>query len=262
MARIGWETTGSKYFESGVDRGVLYVDALEGIPWVGLIGVDEAPGGAEARPYYIDGVKYLNLPTLDEFEATIRAYTYPVEFGRCDGTARIRSGLFFGQQNRKSFGFSYRTMVGNDVEGVTHGYKIHLVYDALATPSSRNAATASNQVEAMELSWSITTKPRAVDGAAPTAHVVIDSRFTHPVTMGAIEDILYGSESTVARLPTPQELVAIFDVPVAWDVFDNEDGTYTVSGPDENVYDIGSGMVMIDHPSVSIVDEDSFTIAY
>lgn len=262
MSRLVWDAAGARVFEAGVDRGVLYIGTSAGVPWIGLIGVDENPTGAEARPRYIDGAKYLNLPTLDEFEATIRAYTYPVEFEKCDGTARIRNGLFFGQQQRRSFGFSYRTTVGNDVQGIEHGYKIHLVYDALAIPSQRNANTIASSAEAFEFSWSVTTKSRVVSGFAPTAHVIVDSRYTHPVTLAAIEDILYGTDSTVARLPTPSELITIFDVPVEWQVIDNEDGTFTVAGPVEYVQDISPDMVLISHPSVNIVDVDTFTIDY
>lgn len=262
MARIAWTAPGSRYYEAGVDRGVLYVGELPGIPWVGLISVDENPTGAEAKAYYIDGQKYLNLSSNEEFEATIKAFTYPVEFGACDGTARVRSGLFFGEQPRNPFGFSYRTLVGNDTDGTQHGYKIHLVYDALATVSPRSRSSFSEQVEVTELSWNVSTKSRSVSGYKSTAHAVVDSRFTHPVTLAAIEDILYGSESGVARLPSPQELIDIFDVPVVWAVTDNEDGTFEVEGPIENVADIGMGLFSITHPSVTIVDEDSFTITY
>lgn len=262
MARIAWNTAGSRFYEAGVDRGVLYVGTSVGVPWIGLISVEESPTGGEAKPYYIDGMKYLNLSNAAEFEATISAYTYPVEFSQCDGTARIRSGLFFGQQQRKSFGFSYRTAVGNDTEGSQHGYKIHLVYNALATPSSSSASSYSDSVEATEFSWSLTTKSRVIPGRNPTAHVIVDSRYTHPVTLEFIEDILYGSETEVSRLPTPQELVDIFDIPVVWEVIDNEDGTFRVAGPDENVRSIGLDRYIIDHPSVTYVDEDSSIITY
>jgi hypothetical protein len=262
MARIAWNTAGSRVYEAGVDRGVLYIDALPGIPWIGLIAVDEKPTGAEAKPYYLDGVKYLNLAKTEEFEAGITAFTYPVEFSQCDGTARIRTGLFFGQQGRKSFGFSYRTLVGNDLEGTRHGYKIHLVYSALAMPATRAAASFNDNVEATNFNWELTTKPKAVLGAAPTAHVIVDSRYTHPVTLASIEAILYGDDENVARMPTPQELIEIFDIPVEWSVTDNEDGTFRVAGPDENVASIGLGMFTINHPDVAIDDEDTFTITY
>lgn len=262
MARIAWNAAGSRFFEAGIDRGVLYIDSNPGVPWIGLTGVDENTTGGDAKPYYIDGRKYLNLSGAEEFSATIKAYTYPVEFSQCDGTARVRTGLFFAQQQKKSFGFSYRSMVGNDTEGPTLGYKIHLVYNALATPSTRSVASYNENIEASEFSWDVSTKPLSTSGFAPTAHVVVDSRFTHPVTLAAIENVIYGSESTTSRLPLPQELMDIFDVPVEWEVTDNGDGTFTVAGPEENVADIGLGQFQISHPDVAIVDADTFTITY
>lgn len=262
MARIVWGIAGSRVYEAGVDRGVLFVADLAGVPWTGLISVEESPAGAEAKAYYIDGQKYLNLATIDEFEATIRAYTYPVEFEQCDGTTQIRPGLFYGQQRRKTFDFSYRTMVGNDTQGATHGYKIHLVYNALATPSGRSATSFANSVEPADFAWGITTKPRQTSGSAPTAHVIVDSRTTHPDVLMFVENILYGTDQSVARMPTPEEVVGLFDTPVFWGVTDNGDGTFLVEGPDTNVQDIGMDMVLINHPSVTVVDEDSFTITY
>lgn len=260
MSRIAWDAAGSRFYEAGVDHGVLYIGSLAGIPWVGLIGVDENPTGGEAKPYYIDGEKYLNLSTNEEFEATIKAYTYPVEFSQCDGTARIRSGLFFGQQQRKSFGFSYRTKVGNDLAGSELGYKIHLVYNALASPSSRSASTIGDSTEAFEFSWNLSTISRTVSGHKSTAHVIVDSRHTHPLTMAAIEDVLYGTSENVARLPTPQELIDIFDIPVEFTVVDNGDGMFDIEGLDENVMSIGMGQFVIDHPGVVEIAENTFTI--
>jgi hypothetical protein len=261
MARLAWTIAGSRYFEAGVDRGVLYIDALAGLPWVGLISVDENPTGGEAQPYYIDGVKYLNLSKAEEFEATIKAFTYPVEFSQCDGTDRVRSGLFFSQQRRKSFGFSYRTMIGNDVNGLDLGYKIHLIYNALVTPASRSASTFADSIEASDFSWSLTTKPRTVSGYGPTSHVIIDSRYTEPEYMAAIEDILYGTDSDVARLITPEELIAIFDAPIEWIVIDEGGGRYFVGGPEENVSSLGDGKYNLDHPDVAD-GGDTITITY
>lgn len=261
MARIAWTATGSRFFEAGVDRGVLYVGALAGLPWIGLISVDESPTDGEAQPYYIDGIKYLNLSKVGEFEATIKAYTYPVEFGECDGTARIRSGLFFGQQQRKSFGFSYRTLIGDDVNGINLGYKIHLVYNALATPSSRSASSFSDSIDPSDFSWDITTKARFVSGYNPTAHIIVDSRYTEPESLLAIEDILYGTDTDIARLITPEELITIFDTPIEWLVVDNADGSYFVGGPEENVSSLGDGVFTLDHPSVTD-GGDTFTITY
>lgn len=262
MSRIAWNTSGSRVYEAGVDRGVLYIGTSAGVPWVGLVSVDENPDGGETKAYYIDGEKYLNISSSDEFGASITAFTYPVEFGACDGTARVRPGVFFGQQGRKPFGFSYRTKVGNDSAGTEFAYKIHLVYNALAAPASRSLSTFSDSVEAADFSWDISTKNRRVAGYASTAHVIIDSRYTHPFTMAALEDILYGSDTGVARLLTPEEIVTIYDVPVVWEVVDNLDGSFDISGPDDNVRDIGLEQFILSHPSVSPVVGETFTITY
>jgi hypothetical protein len=261
MSRITWNAAGSRFYEAGVDRGVLYIGTAAGVPWVGLISVDENPTGGEAKAYYIDGEKYLNLSSTEEFEATIKAYTYPVEFSECDGSSRVRVGLFFGQQGRTNFGFSYRTKVGNDLEGVDHGYKLHLVYNALATPSSKSVATFGDSPEASDFSWNLTTKSRKVSGYRSTAHIIVDSRYTHPVTLTAIEDLLYGTDSGISRLPTPEELVTIFDIPVVFQVTDNGDDTFTVAGPGDTVLDIGLGKFVIDYSTVVDNGDDTFTIS-
>jgi hypothetical protein len=262
MARIAWSVAGSRFYEAGVDRGVLYIGESAGVPWIGLISVDENPTGGEAKPLYLDGEKFLNLSSREEYEATIKAYTYPPEFGQCDGTAQVRPGLSFTQQRRLPFSFSYRTMVGNDTEGAQHGYKIHLVYNALVTPSTKSLSSFSDSIEASDFSWNLTTKARRFSGLMPTSHVVIDSRYTHPITLASIEAALYGSDNFVARMPTPEEIVDIYDVPVVFAVHDNGDGSYLVGGPDDQVTDIGLDQFIIDHPSVTVIDADTSTITY
>lgn len=262
MARLNWNAGGTRYFEAGVDRGVLFIGNLAGLPWDGLISVDENPAGAENQAFYIDGEKYLNLAKKDEFEATIKAFTYPVQFAACDGTARVRSGLFFGQQERKPFGFSYRTLIGNDTSSLGNAYKIHLVYNALVTPTTRSSTTFGDSVEPSDFTWNLTTKSAKVYGHNSTAHAIIDTRYTHAVTLATIEDILYGTDENVARLPTPQELIEIFDIPVVFGVVNNGDGTFRVEGPDENVLDVGEGAFMLDHPSIIEVDPSTFTLTY
>lgn len=210
MARLDWSAIGERFFETGVDRGVLYVDGSPGVAWVGLVSVDESSSGTTNQAYYIDGVKYLNRLTRDEFQAKISAYTYPEEFGQCDGTAEIANGLFARHQRRKPFGFSYRTKIGNDTEGVDHGYKIHIVYDALAQPSDASYQTLSDSQSALNFSWQITTKPSLVNNFAPTAHFVIDSRTTPDWLLTYIENILYGTEQATPRLPDAGEVVTIF----------------------------------------------------
>lgn len=213
MTRLNWDARGERFFETGVDRGVLYVGNNVGVAWPGLISVGENPSGGEPRPYYIDGVKYLNLSSAEEFQATIAAFSSPKEFGVCDGEAAIQNGLFVTQQPRKAFNFSYRTQIGNDIEGKAHGYKIHLVYNALAGPSSRTNSTVASETEPGSLSWEITTLPPSLTGRKPTSHFVIDSRSTPKGLLNAIEDILYGSAAAQPRMPLVSELVTLFKSP-------------------------------------------------
>lgn len=210
MPRLSWSATGERFYETGVDQGVLYVGTQAGIAWSGLISVSESPTGGEAKPYYLDGIKFLNISSAEEFEATIEAFSSPPEFGPCDGISSVRNGLFVTQQPRKPFSLSYRTKIGNDVEGSDHGYKIHLVYNALAAPSDRNNQTIGDSAEPSTLSWHITTLPPTSTGYKPTAHMVVDSRFTEDAVLASVEDILYGNDAGVARLPTQSELMDIF----------------------------------------------------
>lgn len=211
MSRLNWGAAGERLYESGIDRGVLYVDPNRGVAWNGLTAVAESPSGGDPRPYYLDGVKYLNVASAEEFEAMLTAYYCPPEFGPCDGVVGIHTGLFATQQPRKSFGLSYRTMVGNDLEGTAYGYKIHLVYNALAAPSSRANSTVTASSEAETFSWAISTLPPAVTGVKRTAHFVIESRSTAPATLSKVENLLYGSNMNEPTLPTPDELIAIFN---------------------------------------------------
>lgn len=210
MPRLSWSATGERFYETGVDRGVLYVGTNPGVAWTGLTSVSESPSGGEPKAYYIDGIKYLNLSSAEEFEATINAFNSPSEFGPCDGTVSIQNGLFVTQQPRKPFGLSYRTKVGNDIDGSDHAYKIHLVYNALAAPSERSNNTVGDSTEPNSLSWSITTLPPLVTGFKPTAHFLIDSRLTSQEVLIEVEDILYGSDANSPRLPSAQELIDLF----------------------------------------------------
>lgn len=211
MAGLVWGLVGEKYYETGVDRGVLYPLVGDGVAWNGLISVSETPSGGEPRPYYLDGFKYLNLATAEEFAATIEAFSSPREFDRCDGTASIHNGLFITDQRRESFGFSYRTLIGNDVDGLGHGYKIHLVYNALASPTERNYSTIGDSTVVSSFSWEISTAPLQIPGMKPTAHFVIDSRKTPFSVLTLIEAILYGSMSKTSHLPSVDELMDIFE---------------------------------------------------
>lgn len=210
MTRLDWNTPGTRYYETGVDRGVLYVGTDPGVAWTGLISVSETPSGGEPKPFYIDGQKYLNLATAEEFEASVAAFSSPLEFGPCDGMKSIQNGLFVTQQPRKQFGLTYRTQVGNDTQGVDHAYKIHIVYNALSGPSQRASNTQGESADPTVLQWEVTTLAPTITGYRPTAHMVVDTRYTDPEVLLELEDILYGNESFAPALPTPTDLIALF----------------------------------------------------
>lgn len=218
MARIQWDRTGERFFETGVDRGVLYVMDKTGtygtgVAWNGLTAVNESPSGAEANPQYADNIKYLNLTSAEEFGATIEAFTYPPEFAICDGTAEPAAGVYLGQQPRRAFGFAYRTLVGNDTEGNEHASKLHLVYGAKAAPSEKSYATVNDSPEPVTFSWELTADAASVgDAYKPTASITIDSRKVDPEKFAEFEAILYGDDTNEARLPTPSEVLEHFAV--------------------------------------------------
>ncbi len=214
--KIVWDAVGEKTFETGVDHGVLYVMEggayPKGVAWNGITSVSESPSGAEATPLYADNIKYLNLMAAEEFGATIEAYTYPDEFMACDGSAELTPGVYIGQQDRKVFGMSYRTTVGNDVDGNSHGYKLHLIYGALASPSEKAYATINDSPEAITFSWEVKTTPVPVTGHKPTATLVIDSTKVAPEKLALLEEALYGSTEKEAYLPLPDEVASIVGV--------------------------------------------------
>jgi len=216
MAALAWDQVGERTFETGVDHGVLYTpdaggEYNEGVAWNGLVTVTESPSGAEGNPQYADNIKYLNLISAEEFGATIEAFTYPDEFAVMDGTAIPSPGVVVGQQGRKVFGLAYRTRLGNDIDGTDFAYKLHLIYGAQAAPSEKAYGTINDSPEAITFSWEVTTTPVPVaDPLKPTAQLVIDSSKVDADTLEALEDILYGDESTDARLPLPDEVIALF----------------------------------------------------
>lgn len=213
MSKLVWDKSGERLFETGVNKGVLYPQDAQGtypkgVVWNGLTAVTESPSGAEATPLYADNIKYLNLMSAEEFGATIEAYTYPDEFGECNGEAELTAGVSIGQQTRKSFGMAYQTKVGNDINSDL-GYKIHLIYGALASPSEKAYATVNDSPEAITFSWEVTTTPVEVTGFKPTATLVIDSTKVAAEKLAALEAVLYGSESEEARLPLPNEVLTL-----------------------------------------------------
>lgn len=211
MERLVWNAAGSRFYETGIDQCVVYIFGHDGVAWGGLTAIKEAPTGGSPSPYYQDGIKYANVASSEEFEATIEAISSPLVFGVVDGTANPYQGLYVTQQPRKSFGLSYRTMIGNDIDGLDHGYKLHLVYNALAEPTSRENASLSDSINPAVLSWHITTIPEALDGHKPTAHFIIDSRYTPSALLLSIEDMLYGTDVSAPYLPEVSELIALFE---------------------------------------------------
>ena len=214
MSKIVWDAIGEHTFETGVRNGVLYLKDAEGaysngVAWNGLTSVSESPEGAEPTDLYANDIKYLTLMSAENFKATIEAYTYPVEFEECDGSATIAKGVVIGQQSRKPFGLCYRTAIGNDTDGNEHGYKLHIVYGCQASPSEKQYSTINDSPEAITFSWEVSTTPVNVTGKKPTATLIIDSTKTDKAKLTALEAILYGSEQTEPRLPLPDEIATL-----------------------------------------------------
>ena len=214
MSKLVWDTTGERYYETGVKKGVLYPQSStgtypKGVAWNGLTAVTESPSGAESNPIYADDIKYVDLRSAEEFGATIEAYTYPDEFAACDGSAEIADGVTIGQQTRKAFGLSYRTVLGNDTEFEDHGYKLHLIYNATASPTEKGYQTINDSPEAITFSWEVTTTAIPVAGYKSTAILTIDSTKANAAKLKALEDILYGTDEAEARLPLPDEVATL-----------------------------------------------------
>lgn len=215
MAPLTWDDVGEKVYETGVDHGVLYLPDTDGVyntgvAWNGLTTVTESPTGAAPSAQYADNIKYLNLISAEEFGGTIEAFTYPEEFAACDGTELPAPGVAVGQQTRRSFGMSYRTKVGNDVDGMDHGYKLHLLYGALAAPSQKAYATVNDSPAAIAFSWDVSTTPVPVTDYKPTSLIVIDSTVVDPTDLASLEDLLYGAGAIAAALPMPDAVIELF----------------------------------------------------
>ena len=225
MTRIKWDETGSRLYETGTKMGVIYLEDTngtypKGVAWSGLTGVTESPSGADESKIYADDMIYLSLRAAEEFGGTVTAYMYPEEFAECNGEVEYAKGVYIGQQTRKPFGLCYRTVLGNDTEKNDYGYKLHIVYNATVSPSSRDYKTINNDPEAIEFSWEFATTPIVVDGVKPVAHLEINSKTADPTKLAALEDILYGTtdeqnpaNSTEARLPLPAEILTIMGAP-------------------------------------------------
>lgn len=219
MVALTWDNVGERVYETGVDHAVLYIPSDLGVydtgfAWNGLTSVTESPSGAEASPQFADNIKYLNLVSAEQYGGTIEAFTYPEEFGQCDGTAAPKKGVLLGQQARRTFGLAYRTLIGNDIEGTEFGYKLHLIYGALAAPSEKAHTTVNDSPEAIAFSWAITTSPVAVTGSKPVSSITIDSTKVDPADLLALEALLYGAALIEPALPLPDAVLALFtDLP-------------------------------------------------
>lgn len=213
MAKLVWDAIGEKLYESGVDHGVLYPISSGayplGVVWNGLTSVSESPEGGDENAFYADNIKYGSLRGTEDFGGTIEAYTYPKEFEECDGSAEVADGVVIGQQVRKTFGMSYRTLIGNDEDNLEHGYKLHLVWGATCSPSEKSYETINDSPEAITFSWEFKTVPVPVTGWKPISVMVIDSTKADAAKLAALEEILYGGDGTDARLPLPDEIVTL-----------------------------------------------------
>lgn len=238
MAELKWDQVGERVYETGVDHGVLYLpdnagNYDTGVAWNGLVSVTESPSGAEASPQYADNIKYLNLVSAEEFGATIEAFTYPDEFAQCDGTAAPTPGVLIGQQSRRIFGLSYRSRVGNDVDGTDFGYKLHLIYGALAAPTEKGYTTINDSPEAITFSWEVSTTPVEVPGFKPTAQLTVDSTKVDADALEALEALLYGTPGTDPQLPLPATVIGLFagtitEVTPTAPTFDSVDNEITI----------------------------------
>lgn len=244
MTTLAWDRVGERLYETGTDRGVLYIPNTNGVyddgfAWNGLTAVTESPEGAEPTALYADNIKYVNLMSIEEFKGTIEAFTYPDEFGQCDGTAQPETGVYVGQQRRHTFGFSWRTRLGNDTEGDDYGYKVHMVWGAVCSPSEKAYATINDSPEAVNFSWEFWTTPVSFDPDGdyatlkPTAYLCVDSSKVAPADLAELEDFLYGTVSTDPSLPTPDAVLAVFA------------GALTSATPTEPTYDSGTDIVTI-----------------
>lgn len=246
MTALAWDLIGEHFYETGVDHGVLYIPDgsgaySNGVAWNGLTTVTETPSGAEPTAQYADNIKYLNLYSLEEFGGTIEAFTYPTEWEEFDGLAAPSVGIAIGQQSRRTFGLSFRTRVGNDVEGDAFGYKIHLIYGATASPSEKAYATINDSPSPIAFSWTFYTLPVAVTGLKPTSLITIDSTKVDPGDLATLETLLYGDVGSDPSLPMPDAVIAIFGAGV----------TVVDLGPSTNQPSYVAGTHIITLPSVT-----------
>lgn len=259
MASIVWDEVGSHFYESGIDRGVLYSTEGNGVAWNGLISVDETVDGNSFTPLYFDGVKYADVLALGDFSGTLKAYTYPDEFLELEGVLEIGNGLFATNQSPQRFGLSYRAKIDSDVG--EEGYKIHVLYNLLAVPASTSHQTLTDQSAAIEFEWSLTSIPGNVPGFRPTAHLIFDSRLMAPLLLSDIENTLYGDELNNAKLPPISTLTSFIGAWVIIRITDNFDGTWTATGPDDLITMLDATTFQIIQANAVYLDADTYMIS-
>lgn len=261
MPKLTWSEPEKRTYETGVDRGVLYPASSSGIPWNGIVAVNEAPSGGTANPFYMDGIKHLIRIESEEFGATLEAFAYPPEFEEYDGTMELVDGLYASHQRRKPFGLSYRTRIGS-AANASAGYKIHIVYNAIAEPTERNYQTLSDESNLTTFNWKLSAIPKIFTGGKPTSHFVVDTTKTEPGTIAALEGLLYGTDSSAASLPDPDDLIELFTsgLPVGtFIVTNNGDGTFTMSGDETQVQTPIAGIFVLDTDQVTDNGDGTYT---
>ena len=261
MAPLVWDQVGDRLYETGISKGVLYKDDGSGVPWNGLTAIEENIS-TEVEAVHFDGVKFNDIVTIGDFAAVLRAFTYPDDFVYYEGTAEDQSGFFITSQPQSKFGLSYQTLIGDDLDGIQHGYKIHILYNLTAVPSSATYETLKIDSEPIEFEWSITAIPEELENFRPTAHVIFDSTKIDPHLLRDVEDILYGDEDSPAQLPSLKALSSFVRKWQRLIIIDNGDGTWTATSPEPDV------ITMLDETTFQIVsdtavpiDEDSYTIS-
>jgi hypothetical protein len=265
MTRIAWDQVGERTFETGVDRGVLYLPDgsggfSNGVPWNGLTGIEEDRSSAGSTPYYIDGIKYIDLPSAADYAATLKAFTYPNEFLPFDGIGEAEHGLLLDNQVPQTFGMSYRTRVGNDVESTEFAYQLHILYNLTATPTNKSYETQNASVTPMEFSWGIAAgAPQIIPGFRPTAHAILDSRKLNYHLMNDMENLLYGTEDANPHLPSIADLVSMIQNWVLFELTDNGDGTWTVTTPYEGIISVDPDTGWFEIDEIDAVYLDSVT---
>lgn len=260
--RLVWDQVGERRYETGVDRGVLYLKDNTGVAWNGLTSVDDNENGSDVSSYYIDGIKYFDSRPTGDFAGAIKAFTYPDEFAPFDGYGDVDHGITLANQPvNDRFGLSYRTKIGNDVDGLDHGYKVHILYNLVAKPDTRSYPTVQDSASAMEFSWSITGVPEMIIGFKPTVHIILDSRNISSNLLSIIEDSLYGTDTNPPTLLPMQDIINMTNAYNIITITDNGDGTWTAEGPDELVVVFDDGHFVISDADVVYLDADTYEIS-